>query len=573
MYLDVFTLAALVDEFLDVLAGGRIQDVLDVDESGIGFEIYAQHRRRYLYISADPQRPRLHLVGDKLRRGLPKPTQIGLLLRRYVEDGVITHISQPAWERIVQLEITGEQGNVTLIVEPMERRGNILLVQNGLILDCMRRVGPDENRYRISLPAHTYRLPPPQAGKADPGTLVLESLQAAFAQNPDPKRKTTQILASFVLGVSPLLAREIVFRAGAEANQKAGDADPQALFQVLGEVMTPLIRRQWQPGVAGGDDQVEAYSVYPLTCLSGWRRVESLSAAMEHYYGAPVGPEAYTAAKVPVRDELREAQIRLRAKLASLERSLTDDGEREVLRQSGELILAYQYGIAAGQTELKAQYEPDKPELVIRLDPKLSPLENAQAYFARYDKAKRALEDVPQLVAETRNELAFLMQLETDLELAANWPEIDEVQQTLQTRGYWRGKPGKRIVGSGLSAPLRVVSKDGFVIWVGRNSRQNEQVTFGKGGGQDWWLHARGVPGAHVVIKTDGRQIPDGVFEQAAALAAYYSASRSEAKVPVDITRCMYVKKIKGAAPGLVTYRNEETRLVSPRSEKDFEGA
>jgi predicted ribosome quality control (RQC) complex YloA/Tae2 family protein len=250
---------------------------------------------------------------------------------------------------------------------------------------------------------------------------------------------------------------------------------------------------------------------------------------------------------------------------------MTDDAERETLRQSGELILAYQFAIQKGQSELRAQYETDAPELVIALDPTTTPLENAQRYFEKYNKAKRALDDVPRLIKETESELAFLAQLDTDLELASNWPEIDEVQQTLQAKGYWRGKPAQRIAGGGKSAPLRVVTSDGFVIWVGRNSRQNEIVTFDKGSPNDLWLHARDVPGAHVIVKTDGRPVPESVIERAAALAAYYSAKQSEGKVIVDMTYRRYVKKIKGAGPGMVTYRNEETRTVAPRSERDMD--
>ena len=301
--------------------------------------------------------------------------------------------------------------------------------------------------------------------------------------------------------------------------------------------------------------------------MTGWHRVESISEAIAAYYGAPVGEDAYRAAKIPVNEAIHEAMAKLGAKLASLERSLTDESEREVMRQSGELILAYQYNLSKGQIELKAQYDPDKPELVIKIDPTLTPLENAQAYFARYDKAKRALGDVPGLIKQTKNELAYVHQLETDLEFARSWPEIDEVQQALQSKGYWRGKTTRRMGGGG-SAPIKIVTQDNFVIWVGRNSRQNEQVTFGKGGGQDLWLHARDVPGAHVVIKFDGRTIPELVIQQAAGLAAYYSAKRGEAKVVVDVTRCMYVKKIKGAGAGMVTYRNEETLTVAPISDE-----
>ncbi len=571
MYLDAFTLSALVDEFLDVLVGGRIQDVLDVDASGLGMEIYAQRERRYLYLSADTQRPRVHLVGDKLRRGLVKPTQLGLLFRRYVEGGIVQHVSQPPWERIIQIDVQGPEGTVTIVIEPMERRSNILLLQNNIILDCMRRVGPEENRYRLSLPAHEYKLPPTQIGKHDPLRLNPEEMLGIFEQNDDPKKKTQQVLSARILGVSPLLAKEIVYRSGADVTQKASDANPERLFDAARELFEPLRQRRWQPGLVEGESGIEAFSVYPLQHMAGWHPVETVSAALAAYYGAPVGEDAYNAAKVPVRAAIEEASGRLRGKLASLEKSLTDESDREVLRQSGELILAYQFQIQPGQTELKAQYDLDQPELVIRLDPALTALENAQAYFARYDKAKRALDDVPGLVEETRNELDWLAQLVTDLEFAMSWPEIDEVQQNLQAKGYWRGQTTKRIAGSGQSAPLKIATRDGYVIWVGRNSRQNELVTFGKGGGQDVWLHARGVPGAHVVIKSDGRKIPDTIIQQAASIAAYYSASRADAKVPVDVTRCMYVKKIKGAATGMVTYRNEETVMVAPRSESENE--
>jgi predicted ribosome quality control (RQC) complex YloA/Tae2 family protein len=290
---------------------------------------------------------------------------------------------------------------------------------------------------------------------------------------------------------------------------------------------------------------------------------------MFRFYRGVMGEDAYDAAKEPLRAAIAEARARLTARLASLERSMTDDAERETLRQSGELILAYQYALRPGQAELRAQYDADRPELSIALDPHLTPLENAQRYFDRYNRAKRALDDVPALVEETRVALNYIDQLKTDLELATNWPEIDEVQQASQAGGYWRGKPQGRIAGGGKSAPLRIV-KDGFVIWVGRNSRQNEIVTFDKGSPQDLWLHARDVPGAHVIIKNDGRPIPDSIIDAAASIAAYYSGSRGETRALVDVAPRRHVRKIKGGAPGMVTYRNEQTRTVTPRPESDL---
>ncbi len=567
MYLDYFTLSALADELMDTIVGGRVQDVLDVDETGIGLEIYAHHRRHYLYISADNARPRLHLTGDRLRRGLPRPTQIGLLMRRTVEGGLVQHISQPEWERILHIDIEGAEGAVTLIIEPMERRANLLLVRAGTVLDCIRRVGADENRFRVSLPNPPYMPPPPQTGKLDPIRLSPESLIGMFMQLEDGSRKVHQVLTGRLLGLSPLLAKEIVYRAAGTTEQKAADADTDKLYAALREVIEPLGRRDWLPGVAEGERGVTAFSVYPLRSIEGWHAVESISAALTLFYETPVGEDAYNAGKAPVREAIHEGMAKLEAKLASLQRSMTDDHERETLRQSGELILAYQYPLAKGQTELRAQYEEDKPELVIAIDPTMTQLENAQRYFDRYNRAKRALEDVPGLSKETEHDLAFLAQLETDLDLAANWPEIDEVQQALQVKGLWKGKQVGKMPGSGKSAPLRVVTPEGFIIWVGRNSRQNELVTFDKGSPVDTWLHARDVPGAHVIIKFDGRPIPESVIERAAGLAAYYSSRRGEAKVPVDITLRKHVRKIKGGAAGMVTYRNEETRLVEPKGE------
>jgi predicted ribosome quality control (RQC) complex YloA/Tae2 family protein len=580
MYLDALTISALVDEFLDTLAGGRIQDTLSVDETGLGMEIYsyADHQRRYLYLSADRMQPRVHLVEDKLRRGLTTPKQIALLLRRYTEGGIVAHVSQPAWERVLIFDIEGPEGAVELILEPMERRSNIILVQNGIIIDSMRRVGPEDNRYRLTLPAHEYVPPPPQTNKHNPFTLTQPELESIFraetaGADADPKRKAFQTLSGALLGFSPLLAKEVIFRAQGNINVRTREADVAAIFETMQTVLQPLRQRDWQPGIVESDGRAEAFSVYPITHMEGWHLVDSISEALARFYGEPTGEEAYTAGKKPVFAAIEEARAKLGAKLASLERSMTDDAEREVLRENGELILAYQYTLQPDQTELQAQYDADQPARVIRLNPELTPLENAQQYFNRYNKAKKAFDDVPRLIRETQQELAFIDQLETDLQLASNWPEIDDVQQELQAKGYWKGKTAKRIGGAGQSAPLRVVTDEGFVIWVGRNSRQNEMVSFKKASADDLWLHVRGVPGAHVVIRNDGRPVPESVLEQAASLAAYYSAKRGEGKVDVDVTQIKHVRKIKGAGAGMVTYRNEETRVAIPRSEKEFSKA
>ena len=565
MSFDSFVISALVDEFTDTFLGGRVQDVIDVDEMALGLEIYAGKRRHYLFMSAHPNEPRAHLADGKLRRGLMTPTQLGLLFRRYVENGIVARVSQPDWERLLRIDVDGPLGDVTIVAELMPRRANLLLLRDGVILDCLNRVGPDDNRYRLSLPNHQYVPPPPLRDQLDPRVLSTDDIQTMLASAEKDSLQTRRLLPGQILGLSPILAKEIVYRASGNANAKVRETDCDRLHSSFRDVMTPLLGRDWQPGIGRENGVATCFSATRLTFMQ-WDATASMSDAINAVHGSVRGSDAYDEAKRPVQQALKHARARLEGKLESLESGLKDESDLERLRQSGELILAYQYALGDGQDCLTAEYDPAAPPLEIGLDPKLSPLENAQAYFRKYEKAKSARQAVPELIAETRVELDFLAQLENDLTSATNWPEIDEVIQHLQARGHWRGKASKRI-GGGAQGPLRVVSRDGYVIWIGRNSRQNDKVTFKLANRQDIWLHARGAPGAHVVIRNDGRRISDDLIAEAAAVAAYYSRRRSENRVAVDYTRVKHVRAIKGAGQGMVTYRNEQTLTVKPQDE------
>ncbi len=562
MNFDVFTIAAVTAELNATLQDGRVQDALELGDDAIGLEIYSNHARHYLYLSAHPQWARLHLVPERLRRGVETPSPLGLMLRRHLEGSRFVGATQPDWERVVQLNFVSSQGEFTLIAEPMERRSNLLLVQNGQILDCIRRVGPGENRVRVSLPAHPYVPPPPQTFKCPPTALTLTLL--AELLDADRSKLAWRILTEKLLGFSPMLAKEAVFRATGSLESRAADCSPRALLTEIQALIGALMQKQFAPHLCERDGQAIAYAAYPILHLPNAQPLERISDALNAFYGAPIGEAAYANAKKPVQAQLSEAIERVSRRLEALKRSQRDQAECERLRQCGELLLAYQYQIARGQTSFSAQYDFDAPPLEIALDPTLTPLENAQRYFEQYEKAKRALAEVPSLIAAAERELDFLRQLETDLALAANYPEIGEVQEALQANGYWRGTPTAR-PRSGKSAPLKLSTPEGFVIWIGRNARQNDEVTFSKGSPDDLWLHARGVPGAHVIIKREGRTVPDAVLERAASLAAYYSAARHEAYVPVDVTERRYVRKIKGGQLGMVTYRNESTLTVRPR--------
>ncbi|MEO1291004.1 MAG: NFACT family protein, partial [Chloroflexota bacterium] len=455
MYFDAMSISALVDEFMDELVGGRVQKTIDVDPTGYGLEIYSNRKRHYLYMSADQQTPRVHRVGDKLRRGMYKPKQLGLLMRRYIEGAIVSHVSQPKWERILFIDFEHpEYGESRIIIEPMPRRANILLVRNGVILDCVHRVSAEDNRYRQSLPNYEYQMPPPLTDRIDPYNLSLDDVQRFLASSDKPEKdKLARQFPREFFGFSPLMGREIAYMVAKDVNVAMADVHADELFFALQDFVKPLQQRDWQASIAVDEDGlIDAFSVYPITHLEEWRRSESISEAMTDYYGAAIGEEAYEQAKKPVREAVAEAKIRFSKKLEGLESSLKDESELDHLQHSGELILAYQYGMEEGQLELRAQYHPDEPELIIKLDPELTPLENAQKYFDKYNRAKRAHNNVPELIDEAKVKLDYILQLEADLEVATGWVEIDDVIQALQNQGF--DVVGKKVNRSGADRSL-----------------------------------------------------------------------------------------------------------------------
>lgn len=559
MSIDTFTTAALADELNEHLAGGRIQDTVELDRESFGLEVYANQRRHYLLLCADNQQPRALLVPDKLRRGVQMPSPLGLLLRTRVEGMRLQAVRQPPWERILIFDLLGEDTEMHLIIEMIARRANLLLVENDIVLDCARRVGPDENRYRVSLPRHPYVSPPPMEGKIKPENLLPMTIETLLRKNPE--QEASSVLLSGILGFSPLLAKEAVYRAYKRTDVKAGQANPYSLHAALESFLPKLIRRQWHPGVMVDEDELPlGISVFPVTHLGTWQPTDSVSAALNAYYGELAGLAAYEAARKPIREQLKGAREKVSRRLEALERELVDQSEIEILRKSGELLLAYQYSIQPKQDTLVAEYDVEGEPLTIKLDPALTPLENAQHYFERYEKKKRARDQLPERIAEARHELEYLDQLGEDLTMGENWQDIGEVQDALQRDGYWQGKQYAHPKG-GKSAPLKVTTSEGFPIYVGRNSRQNEELLH-RSEAHDLWLHARDVPGSHVIIKTNARAVPAQVLERAAQLAAYYSKLRGESKVLVQVAECRHVHKMKGGKTGQVTIHRERDGLT-----------
>lgn len=569
MYCDALTVAAVANELRRELLGGRIQQVLLVDRYALGLEVYAR-RRQYLLISARPDEGgRIHLATQKLRRGVEVPTPLLLRLRKDVEGGRLVDIQQPPWERVLRLSVEGPEGMRVLVVEIMGQRSNIVLLEeDSTILECARRVPATHNRYRVVLPGRPYVPPPPQS-KANGLSLTAARLQDLLAVQ-DPDLLLWQRLVATVFAVSPLLAREVAFRASGDA--RCAVANPQSVLQHLQGLLGLVTSQQWQPTLALEEEgKAIAYAPYVLTQYPQREARASISEAMATFYEQHVGEDAYAVAKARVQgliDRQRERQSHKREALLA-ERPTPE--ALEELRRNGEWLLAYAHEVKPRQSELAVSWSEEEAPIRIPLDPGLSAIENAREYFKRYDKAKGAAAEVPELLARVDGELAYLDQLSTDLALAEGRPGIAAVESALTEAfgtlpGAQAGRaPPARKVGRSVAEPLHVLSPEGFSILVGRNSWQNEQVTFRHSAAHDVWLHARDVHGAHVLIRSEGREVPESVLRLAAELAAYYSAARQDNRVQVDYTLRKNVRRLKSGKQGQVVYMGQKTLGVQPR--------
>ncbi|MGQ9666664.1 MAG: Rqc2 family fibronectin-binding protein, partial [Anaerolineae bacterium] len=414
MSVDALALSALTAEIREHLLGGRVQDVLAVDEWSVGLEVYAGGRRHYLLLSAHPQWARIHLSNVPLRRGLETPPPLILLLRKRLRGGRLMEITQPAFERIVHLHFRHPQeGDSRLVLECMGRHSNILLLNDAeIILECLKRIGAEVNRYRQLLPRLPY-VPPPAQAKLPPDALTADDVASVLRDRPG-EVPAWKALVESVQGISPLLARELCFRAWGRADIPCGGVgEPAALLPPLRELLASLASGEWKPSL--GYDAVEAgapaccFAPYPLTHCARWEPAPSISQALERWLedAQRQARDPYRAARERLWNMLADAAGRLERRRRQLLEQMVPPEEIEALRQAGEYILAFGWQVQPGQDVLEIDLGDGEIRRVL-LDPALSPAENAERFFERYRKAKRAVETVPALSAPAEEELAFL---------------------------------------------------------------------------------------------------------------------------------------------------------------------
>jgi predicted ribosome quality control (RQC) complex YloA/Tae2 family protein len=562
MHVDHLTLACLRDR-LDGLLGARVQRVVLTNDRSIALELYAG-RRLHLLMAADSQHPRMLLVPEKPRRGVQTATPLLLLLRKWVRGSRLVDVTQPPWERILTLHFDGEAGPCRLVAELIGRYSNLILVgPDGDVLEAVKHVGPEINRYRVTLPAHPYEPPPQPPNRRRPTEVTAEEWAETLA-DAEPDRPLRRLLTGELFAVSPTAAREVAARTAGDPEAEVEEATADGVTRVLAELFSPLIDGEWAPHVAlDVSGEVIAFAPYELRQYERTEPVDEISEAMWRYFQQRLTSDAYAAARQRVRELVEKAREKVEHALDQVRARRVSQEEVDALREAGELLLSYQHQVEPGAREVTVPGYDGEPR-AIELDPKLTPVENAQAYFERYRKAGRAAKEIPARIRALKADLDYLEQLGADLALAESRPEIDAVHEALVEAGWAPRKPKQS--SSGMAKRPRRFDVGDFPIFIGRNAPQNEQVTFQRGDPDDLWLHVRGLPGAHVVVKSGGRPVPDEVVKEAARLAAYYSSARESDRVDVDVTERRYVKRAPGRRPGMVTYRNERTLYVEPAS-------
>ncbi len=547
---DAWVMAAVAAE-IRPLAGAKAQRALRTGEDSYGLELYARGRRVYLFMSLSAQDSRLHLVEEKLRRGA-EPSPLLLLMRKYLEGSRLAAVTQPPFERVLRMIWSHPaHGEMELVAEVMGRYSNLLLLDaRGTIVGLHKSIGPKESRLRQLVPGREYHLPP-QPHRCLITEVTRENLAAWLAAGDEP---LWQVILKHVWGLSKPLAMELAYRAAGDV--EARSAAPEPILEILSEWVSRWAQERWEPHVALRDGVPVAYSPFRLEHLGESEPVGSMSRAIEMVAGAAGAGDPYAAARNEVRSLLRRAMKRLEKQRDSLVRQMPDAGEVARWLDAGNWILTYAGRIAPRQTELVVEETGER----IPLDPTLTPVENAQRYMKRYRKGKSALERVPPLLEAVERDLGYLQQLAYDLDAAENRGEIDAVSSALTEMGLLptpRKKPSPPP-----SGPLKFLSPDGFVVLVGKNARQNDEVTFRRAGPKDLWLHARGVPGAHVVVLTGGQPVSEKTIEFAARLAAYHSRARGERAVDVIVARRRKVRRAPGGHPGQVLVSQAENVTV-----------
>ncbi|OIJ17774.1 hypothetical protein BKP45_19620 [Anaerobacillus alkalidiazotrophicus] len=553
---------AVVKELNNTLLTGKITKIYQPYKTELVFTIRAKGSTKQLLISANPSFARLHLTNEKLDNP-SEPPMFCMLLRKHLEGGIIEEIKQLDLERIITIKIRArnELGDITykkLMVEIMGRHSNIVLLDeiDDKILDSIKHLSPGINSYRTILPGHTYKLPPEQE-KLNP----LEIDENTFIKKIDfnAGKIDTQIVKQFS-GLSPQIATEIIYSAGL--------VNRETLTKTFFEVIDLLKNNKFEPQITVSEKK-GYFSIIPLTHIKGTNQTfTSVSEMLTRFYFGKAERDRVHQQANDLERFLKNEYQKNKTKIKKLRLTLKNAEDAAKYRKFGELLTAYLHEIKKGEKHIEVIdfYDEEGKSIMITLDPRKNPSENAQSYFKKYNKAKNSLDIVQEQINKANDELIYLEEILSQVETAAP-KDIAEIREELVEGGYLRNRNKKQTKKQKETKPNleEYKSSSGLDILVGKNNKQNEYLTNKLARRDETWLHTKDIPGSHVVIKSN--QVDEKTLIEAATIAAYFSKARQSSSVPVDFTLIKHVKKPSGSRPGYVIYDNQTTLYVTPDEE------
>ncbi len=566
MAFDAFFLSAVLEEVRERCIGARVDKIHQPSRDTLIIHLRCREGRGKLLFAANPTAPRLHLTSASPENP-PEPPMFCMLLRKHLMGAKIADITQPPMERAATFtfDCTDEMGfpvQKRLVAELMGRTCNLyLLSPEGRILDCLRRIGLDESAKRAALPGLMYQEPEAIA-KLNPAD--SENYRNFFA-SPGADVIADRLMDTFG-GLSPLVCREAALFAAGSTDARCDPRDEDTIAEKLGLFFAEHLNHPRPYYYALPDGTPRQFAFCPIRQYGEYREAESFAALLDMYYTVRDRKDAMRQKGQAVRKTVQNLCTRLTRKLAIQEKELEATYDRERLRQLGDIVTANIHKIKKGQTTVSCEdfYDEEMKVIDIPISPILSPQQNAAKFYKDYGRMKNAEKEPTRQIELGENELHYLKSVLEELNRAQTDAELEEIKRELQDGGYLRPDAGRKKVKQAKLAPMRFESTDGYPIYVGRNNRQNDELTFRLARKDDIWCHASKVHGSHVIISCGGTTPPDDTITQAAQLAAYYSETSGGQNIPVDVTPVKQVKKIPNGKPGMVIYHTYRTVIANP---------
>jgi len=566
MAFDAFFLSAVLEEVKERCIGARIDKIHQPSRDTLILQMHSRDWRSKLLFAANPTAPRLHLTNASPENP-PEPPMFCMLLRKHLMGARLSEVTQIPMERwaAFTFDCTDEMGfpvRKQLVAELMGRTCNLyLLSPEGRIIDCLRRIGLDESAKRAALPGLMYQAPEPitKLDPTDPANYVN------FFDRPGADLLADRLMDTFG-GLSPLVCREAALFAAGSTDARPDPRDEDSILRKLQLFFQEHLNHPRPFYYALPDGTPKQFAFCPIRQYGDCREAETFGQLLDMYYTLRDRKDAMRQKSQAVRKTVQNLCTRLTRKLAIQEKELEATYDRERLRQLGDIVTANIHRIVKGQTMIRCEdfYDEQMKHIDIPISPILSPQQNAAKFYKDYTRMKNAEKELTKQIELGENELYYLKSVLEELSRAQTDGELEEIRRELQEGGYLRADAGKKKMKQGKVPPMRFESTDGYPIYVGRNNRQNEELTFKLARKDDIWCHASKVHGSHVIISCGGTTPPDDTITQAAQLAAYYSETSGGQNIPVDVTPVKQVKKIPNGKPGMVIYHSYKTVIANP---------